>query len=129
MKEKIKMSDLTFNRKTGILIWGAENYKSVTGPYGEGQLPIGDYRIEIYKAVDSNQLKNSYENTLTGSRWFIPIDPQFSTHRYGFGIHPDGNKPGTLGCIGIKAQDASSFWTRWRNTPMTARPTKVSVYD
>lgn len=121
------MSDLTFNRKTGMLTWGAEHYQSITGPHGKGALPIGDYTIAIRNAVEGNGLKISYENALTENRWFIPIKPQFNTSRDGFGIHPDGNIPGTLGCIGIKSSAAGSFWRRWNNTPMSARPNKVKV--
>lgn len=29
------------------------------------------------------------------------LDPQFSTRRSHLRIHPDGNKPGTLGCVGL----------------------------
>lgn len=121
------MSDLTFNTRNGFLTWGAEHYKSMSGPFGEGTLPIGDYTIAVYNAVEGKGLKTAYQDTATNDRWFLPLSPQFSTHRDGFGIHPDGNKPGTLGCIGIQASDAGSFWRRWNNTPMTARPTKLTV--
>ena len=33
--------------------------------------------------------------------WVATLDPQFETNRYGLLIHPDGNKEGTRGCIGI----------------------------
>jgi hypothetical protein len=121
------MSDLTFNSTTGYLTWGAVHYSSVTGPHGKGALPKGNYTIKVRHAVVGDTLKSSYENSVTGNRWFIPITPQFSTSRDGFGIHPDGNVPGTLGCIGVKSSDAGSFWTRWNTTILSARPTRVTV--
>lgn len=33
--------------------------------------------------------------------WSVNIDPRFSTKRTLLRIHPDGNLPGTMGCIGI----------------------------
>lgn len=49
----------------------------------------------------------------TGRGFFAPIYPKFKTNRGKsggrLGIHPDGNKPGTLGCIGITDSNTKSF--------------------
>jgi hypothetical protein len=123
------MSTLTFNKKTGYLTWGAVHYKAISGPHGKGVMPSGTYTIKVRHAVVGNGLKSSYEDTATGNRWFIPLEPQFGTSRHGFGIHPDGNVPGTLGCIGLNASDAGSFWNRWNSAGITSRPDRVVVTD
>ncbi len=92
-------------------------------------MPTGSYRVKTRHVVASPGLSSSYENSLTSNRWFIPIEPQFTTSRDGFGIHPDGNVPGTKGCIGLPASEAGSFWTRWINTAMSARPESLNVTE
>lgn len=104
---------------------GAVHYKAVSGPYRKGVMPGGSYGIKVRHAVVGSRLKSSCEDTATGSRWYIPLEPEFGTSRHGFGIHPNGNVPGTLGCIGLNASDAGSFWTRWNSSAMSARPTRV----
>jgi len=37
--------------------------------------------------------------------WVAKLTPQFETDRTGFLIHPDGNKEGTTGCIGISKKE------------------------
>lgn len=40
----------------------------------------------------------------------MPVNALFDLHgRYGLGIHPDGNVPGTEGCIGLLDSDTSDF--------------------
>jgi len=121
------MSDLLFNKTTKTLTWGAEHYKAITGGFGLGPLPDGEYEVKTRNVVVGSHLASGFENTLTGNRWFIPIIPRFASTRDGFGIHPDGNVPGTKGCIGLQSSEAGSFWRRWLNTPLTARPTGVTV--
>ncbi len=123
------MSELTFNRKTGVFTWGATQYKATSGPHGKGALPLGQYSIRTRHVVANKNISSSYEDAATGNRWFIPLEPSFSTTRSGFGIHPDGNVPGTLGCIGFASTDANSFWKRWTATPLASRPTKLRVTE
>ncbi|WP_138631398.1 hypothetical protein [Pseudoalteromonas spongiae] len=85
----------------GMLTWKDKNLSSgaVSGPYGKKQLPKG-----LYKAFRSKLLDKIGEPAYCDSInncWFQVIDPQFSTERNNLGIHPDGNKSGTLGCIGL----------------------------
>ena len=37
--------------------------------------------------------------------WVAKLEPQFKTDRTGLLIHPDGNKDGTRGCIGISKKE------------------------
>lgn len=120
------MSEISYNIKKGQLTWGATHYTAVSGPHGQGSLPIGSYTIEIRHAV-INHPSTSYTDSITNNNWFIPITPLFNTTRRGFGIHPDGNIPGTLGCIGLTGIDAGNFWTIWNKTPMAAKPTTLHV--
>ena len=122
------MSELTYNRKTGTLTWGATHFKAISGPYGNGALPLGKYDIQVRKVVDGG-LSHRYQDKVTGNSWFIPIKPLFSTTRDGFGIHPDGNVTGTKGCVGLTPTDANSFWTRWTRGALPSRPTKLNVVD
>lgn len=47
-----------------------------------------------------------------GRGFFLPIEPLFSSFpkRTSLGIHPDGNVPGTQGCIGLDPFDSQSFY-------------------
>ncbi len=81
--------------------------KAVSGPYGKGAAPRGSYRIGPAMAIDPNVESNKGFVDPKGNAWFAPLHPEFDTERTGLGIHPDGNVPGTLGCIGIQLEDTS----------------------
>ncbi len=121
------MSDLVFDKSQGVLLWGSKRFRAISGPYGKKALPSGKYLIKRRNVVVGGHLSSSYRDNITGKAWFIPIKPTFNTNRAGFGIHPDGNTLGTLGCIGLKAEDTSSFWKQWNNTLMSARPDSLTV--
>lgn len=40
-----------------------------------------------------------------GYPWIAKISPQFETNRTNLLMHPDGNKKGTRGCIGISKNE------------------------
>ena len=121
------MSSLVFNKTTKKITWGAEHYNAISGGFGLGPLPDGSYEVKTRNVVTGTHLASGFENTLTGNKWFIPIIPNFAETRSGFGIHPDGNVPGTKGCIGLQASDVGSFWRRRMNTTLSSRPTQVTV--
>ncbi len=125
----IKISKGTGTRMTGKLKWLPDEYEVVTGGYGKGAIPDGLYDIEIYKAVegDKTSMKSGFINPVTGRGWFLPLSPTFSTIRHGFGIHPDGNLPGTKGCIGLQDKDIKKFWDKWVKTPLKMRPSSLLV--
>lgn len=128
---------LTFNktrngsgtRMYGKLVWGTDEYDAVSGGYGKGALIDGAYSIRKKHAVEGDEktMSAGYLNPMTKEGWFLPIEPKFVTKRKGFGIHPDGNKPGTLGCIGLQGVDIDRFWKKWNKTPMDKRPSSVTV--
>ena len=125
----MQVSDLVYDRRKGLLTWGATHFRAISGPHGKGALPVGTYRIKTRYAVVGKALSNRYEDSVTLNRWFLPIEPQFLTPRDSFGIHPDGNIPGTLGCIGLASVDAGSFWSRWMATPLPSRPDQLHVIE
>lgn len=77
------------------------SWKALSGPYGRGALPNGMYhmtgeempweRNEQLAMTDSCEEPNTYK---------FRLHPQFETPRSGLLLHPDGNGPGTEGCIG-----------------------------
>ena len=121
------MADFTFQLSQGRLVWGTKSYKATSGPYGKGSLPTGKYIVQKRMVTNSPSLAKGFRDPKSGEAWFIPLTPRFSTARTGLGIHPDGNKIGTLGCIGIHPNDAAAFWDRWLQTPMSLRPGQLEV--
>ncbi len=116
----------------GELIWGAEKYNVVSGGHGNGALPDGLYTIKIRHAVVGTKGKMKPglidPKSKKGKGWFLPIEPKFKTKRNELGIHPDGNLPGTEGCVGLQGDDSQKFWHRWdKRTSMSKRPTSLIV--
>lgn len=101
------------SRVIGKLYWDEDEYHVVSGGYGKGAIPDGSYDIERYKAVAGNisTMKSGFVNPVNGRGWFLPLTPKFSTTRHGFGIHPDGNLPGTKGCVGLQGADIKNIGT------------------
>ncbi len=117
------------NNKTasGFLKWATSSFSAISGGYGKGALPDGDYTVKTRNVVVGSTLKSGFKDKKSGEKWFIPIEPNFNTDRKGFGIHPDGGPTGTLGCIGLRSNDASRFWKKWNKTPLSSRPTSLIV--
>ena len=73
---------------------GSSNFKSApSGIYEIGRL------IDLFFCKDTVPYCDKSKHC-----WFCPIEPVFDTVRSGLGIHPDGNLPGTQGCIGVSRQ-------------------------
>ncbi len=125
----VKIKKGTGSRVIGKLKWGTDEYEVVSGGYGKGAIPDGHYDIERYKAVvgTKSTMKPGFVNPSNGRGWFLPLTPTFSTTRHGFGIHPDGNLPGTKGCVGLQGNDIKKYWDKWVKTVMSARPTTLIV--
>ena len=117
------------SRELGTLSWGSSKYNVITGGYGKGALPDGDYTVEVRKAVvgDSTTMASGFVNPANDRGWILPLTPLFTTARGGFGIHPDGNKPGTKGCVGLQGADIKLFWDKWLRTSMANRPVTLTV--
>lgn len=125
----VKTAQGTGSRVLGHLKWGSDEYEVVSGGYGKGPIPNGTYDIERYNAVtgDKATMKSGFINPINGRGWFLPLKPQFTTARHGFGIHPDGNLPGTKGCVGLQGGDIKKFWDKWMRTAIKARPSSLVV--
>lgn len=87
-------------------------WQCTSGGYGKGPLPKGMYIID--KCYTLKAIKGKTE-AYTGKEfpWVAKLTPQFNTDRTGLLIHPDGNKEGTRGCIGIskKEDDTEVYWS------------------
>ena len=82
-------------------------FTAVSGGYGDGSLPNGDYIIDkCYKLADDGN-QNAFKRD--GEPWVATLKPKFETDRTGLLIHPDGNITGTLGCIGITENDMNCY--------------------
>jgi len=109
------MADLIFDRMNKTLSWPIKKltWSAISGPYGAGALPPGLYDIARREITQyTNKVDVPYRDK-SGMGFFVPIYPKFKTTRGKsggrLGIHPDGNKPGTLGCIGITEANTKSF--------------------
>lgn len=108
------------NKKAfGTLTWNEKGLSSpaVSGPYGKGELPEGFYHVNRDQLVDT--IKDGFCDK-NNKCWFQKIEPQFSTNppRTGLGIHPDGNVPGTEGCIGILDEDTKEWFEAFKSIEM-----------
>jgi len=75
-------------------------------PDGRGALPPGDYRTTRPVTDVEDIPRNKPFCDPSGKCWFQRIEPEFPTSRCdpatGYcGFHPDGNVPGTDGCVGF----------------------------
>jgi RHS repeat-associated protein len=105
--------DVFFNQNTGELGWGfpgigvVGTWPATSGPYGNGALPAGDYTAGIPRELP--KVPNSPYCDSGGNCWFSPLEPNFPTDRTSLGIHPDGNIPGTEGCVGVKSRNTEDL--------------------
>lgn len=105
-------------RFEGRILTGPEGqeYPAISGPHGRGRLPSGEYEIGGGDIVGkSHPNYNSYLDE-KGKAWWVPLKPKFKTDRDGFGIHPDGNVIGTLGCIGVRSKDTGQVYEELKKT-------------
>jgi RHS repeat-associated protein len=83
---------------TGYEDMGVEfRVPAVSGPFGKGTLPQGVYSGSNLR---SRNEKGNKAMQCEGKGWSLDLDPTFKTDRDLLRIHPDGNVPGTEGCIG-----------------------------
>jgi hypothetical protein len=121
------MADLIFDRAKKTLSWPTKNlsWNAISGPFGAGVLPPGLYDIGRREVTGYTASIDLAYRDKTGRGFFVPIYPKFQTNRGKsdgrLGIHPDGNKPGTLGCVGITDQNAKSFHDTIASTSPGAR--------
>jgi RHS repeat-associated protein len=70
---------------------------AVSGPYGNGALPDGVYTGSLLRRNRSNPAMTCPNS----EGWSLNMTPQTPNGRDLIEMHPDGNVPGTLGCIGV----------------------------
>ena len=89
------------------------SYDAISGPHGNGALENGDY--DIGRVGPPRNPSSFY--TLEGVSFTVDLNPTFETERTLLRIHPDGNVPGTAGCVGLSncsANDLSKFYSNMR---------------
>ena len=111
----------------GKLLWPDQGLESlaVSGPYSRGELQFGLYHCYRNKLLDKDNAPpfcDSLQNC-----WMQVITPQFSTNRTELGIHPDGNRMGTKGCIGIIDANTASWFSSFYSIPQNSYTT-LEVY-
>lgn len=87
--------DLIFDLKTLWLPAYDIGWPAVSGSRSLRALPMGWYRCSNFRD------RVEYPMIREGVGFSVDLTPLFSTDRTLLRIHPDGNKPGTAGCIGI----------------------------
>lgn len=122
------MADLIYNRSLRQLSWPAKGKQWVakSGPWGAGVLPAGIYDVSRRELTQYTMSTRPAFKDKTGKGFFLPIYPKFNTNRGTngrLGIHPDGNKPGTEGCIGLQDGNTRPFYDAIISIPVTTRLT------
>lgn len=90
-------------------------------------MPKGEYKIdECYRLEPIKGKTEAY--TGRDFPWVAKLKPQFETDRTGLLIHPDGNKEGTRGCIGIlKKENDTEVYTSIKNLLKTKKELTLYV--
>jgi len=126
------MADLTFNKKAGTLTGFNNTWKARSGIQGKyqplasrtyqvprGSLMTGTEKVE---GVGYNKVyaKPAYKDP-KGFGWFLWLGAG------GLGVHPDGNVPGTKGCIGVVANSTRDLFDKLKGKNHTGLT--VAVVD
>lgn len=123
----------TIERRTSNLAYGTIKWPeyglssgAVSGPYGKKELPEGLYHAKRNGLLDRDGTDAFCDSLM--NCWFQLLSPQFSTERDQLGIHPEGNKIGTQGCIGLIEADTKSWYEAFKSIP-NGSYTTVEVFD
>ena len=124
------MSKLEYNISTEKLTW-ISNGKTIGiwharsgGNDGFKHLPRGVYTVgNPHSDKILHGLKAGFNVPGTNNGYFIPLY-RSGIGRKGFGIHPDGGKPKTHGCVGI-SKNAIQFFHKFISS--NPRPTRLYV--
>lgn len=76
------------------------NWQAISGPWGNGNAPSGVYLVGPRVEIEAGGNNEPFTDA-AGLAWWAGLTPKFKTDRTRLGIHPDGNVPGTRGCIGV----------------------------
>lgn len=86
-------------------------YPAVSGPFGKGRLPEGDYTGRDLKRRTKKGMV--CDGSKTG--WSLNLEPNFLTKREDLRIHPDQTPPGTEGCIGVNCGESEQLYQDLKN--------------
>lgn len=92
--------------KEGSITINGNAYRFRTGGFGDGHLPTGEYT-----ATPHRWSRSEPGFSVGGVGWSVALtdkhDPRVGRVRSLLRIHPDGNGPGTEGCLGIVGDAAA----------------------
>jgi hypothetical protein len=107
------MADLVYDRTKGELTGFGHTWKAVSGGGKHRPLATKTYTIPARALmVGTKHALGAFHNSKysaapftdpTGLGWYLWIGEA------GLGIHPDGNVPGTEGCVGVKGDTEPLF--------------------
>ncbi|MFT3796112.1 hypothetical protein [Flavobacterium sp.] len=106
-----KITSKTGQKAEGILSWPEKGLSdvAVSGPYGNGYIELGVYHAKRNFLLDKQPSEDAYCDT-NNKCWFQRLDAQFASTRTEIGIHPDGNVPGTKGCVGLNIPNTKAWY-------------------
>jgi len=128
------MADLTFSKKTLTLSGLGGMWKARSGSSNFAALENGPYTAPPFALMtgtekvagvpfDKKYAKKSFVDT-NGFGWFMWLG-KTEQGKSGLGIHPDGNDPGTEGCIGITERDTRPLFEKLRSKAKTGLTVEV----
>jgi hypothetical protein len=93
---------------------GSGTIHARTGPFGNGALPNGLYAADNYRDRGPGSGDYNRRMTIDGFGFSYDLTPGFPTDRTLLRIHPDGGRPGSEGCIALRAhrKQLQDFATR-----------------
>ena len=94
-------------------VYGSRTWRARAGPHGNGSLPAGPYRGRNLRVRNNASMTDRI-----GVSWSLDLEPLFPTNRTLLRIHPDGNVPGSLGCIAVMEPSTNDLyqsleWALW----------------
>lgn len=101
-----------------------ESYEGTAGGFGNGAPENGSYSVNNYQDRSPSGWFNPGMNR-DGVGFSFNLNPNFDTNRSLLRIHPDGNNPGTLGCVGLSGNAQTLI--QFSNTLQTALQNQVSI--
>ena len=123
----IKSDYIILSVSNQSLIMNGKLYHAISGPFGRGTLPSGEYIMGDLCVLNSEDCDEGFvfRNKLKDLAFWIKLTPNFKTDRDGLGIHPDGNTKGALGCVGIQDIDSINFYLDYMD--ILNRPKRLIV--
>jgi hypothetical protein len=92
-------------RVAGMLSFASGSaFRAYSGSRSLLPLPSGRYLCSNLRRRDKREMARDVEWAEAGMcfpAWSVDLEPLFTTNRTLLRIHPDGNLPGTEGCIGV----------------------------